>query len=90
MQQPERSEPLWEAVKAIPLERILVETDAPYVLPYCKDVFPPKQVRRTRNTSLILPAVIEKIARLKGVSPETVAEVTARNAIRLFCLPVEL
>lgn len=90
LQQSERAEPLWQAVKAIPLERILVETDAPYVLPYCKDVFPPKQVRRTRNTSLILPAVIEKIARLKGVSPETVAEVTARNAIRLFCLPVEL
>jgi TatD DNase family protein len=90
LQQPERSEKLWEAVKAIPLERILVETDAPFVLPYCKDVFKPKQVRRMRNTSLSLPAVIERIAQLKGVSPETVAEVTTRNAIRLFDLPVEL
>ena len=88
LQQPERSESLWEAVKAIPLERILVETDAPFVLPYCKDVFKPKQVRRTRNTSLVLPAVIGKIAQLKGVSYEEVEIVTARNAIRLFGLPV--
>jgi TatD DNase family protein len=88
LQQPERAESLWEAVKAIPLERILVETDAPFVLPYCKDVFKPKQVRRTRNTSLVLPAVIGKIAQLKGVSHEEVEIVTARNAIRLFGLPV--
>jgi TatD DNase family protein len=88
LQQPERSESLWEAVKAIPLDRILVETDAPFVLPYCKDVFKPKQVRRTRNTSLVLPAVIGKIAQLKGVSHEEVEIVTARNAIRLFGLPV--
>ena len=88
LQQPERSESLREAVKAIPLDRILVETDAPFVLPYCKDVFKPKQVRRTRNTSLVLPAVIKKIAQLKGVSHEEVEIVTARNAIRLFGLPV--
>jgi TatD DNase family protein len=88
LQQPERSESLWEAVKAIPLDRILVETDAPFVLPYCKDVFKPKQVRRTRNTSLVLPAVIGKIAQLKGVSYEEAEKVTARNAIRLFGLPV--
>ena len=88
LQQPERSESLWEAVKAIPLDRILVETDAPFVLPYCKDVFKPKQVRRTRNTSLVLPAVIGKIAQLKGISYEEVEKVTARNAIRLFGLPV--
>ena len=90
LQQPERAESLWEAVKAIPLERILVETDAPFVLPYCKDVFKPKQLRRTRNTSLVLPAVIEKIAQLKGLPYEEVEKVTARNAIRLFGLPVEM
>ena len=88
LQQPERSEPLWEAVKAIPLERILVETDAPFVLPYCKDIFKPKQLRRTRNTSLILPAVIEKIAQLKDCTYEEVEEMTARNALRLFGLQV--
>ena len=89
LQQPERSESLWEAVKAIPLDRILVETDAPFVLPYCKDVFKPKQVRRTRNTSLVLPAVIGKIAQLKGVSYAEVEKATAQNAIRLFDLSVE-
>ena len=85
----ERAGQLWEAVKAIPLDRILLETDAPFILPYCKDVIPGKQLRRTRNTSLILPAVAEKIAELKGITPEEVAAATTENAIRLFRLPVE-
>ena len=72
----------------IPLDRILVETDSPYVLPYCKDILPPKLVRRCRNSSLILPRVIDEIARIKGVSPEEVERVTAQNAIDLYRLPV--
>lgn len=90
LQQEDRATELWEAIRQTPLERILLETDAPYVLPYCKDVIAPKQLRRARNTSLILPAVAGKIAELKGVSPETVARVTAENAVRLFSLPVSL
>ena len=89
LQPEERAEALWEAVIHMPLDRILVETDAPFILPYCKDVIQPKLLRRTRNTSLILPAVIEKIARLKGLSPEEVERVTAENAIRLFNLPLD-
>ena len=88
LQQEERAGDLWEAVKHIPLDKILVETDAPFILPYCKDVLPPKLLRRTRNTSLILPAVIEKIAQLKGISEEEVEQAAAENAIRLFDLPV--
>ena len=88
LQQEERAGALWEAVKHIPLDKILVETDAPFILPYCKDVLPPKLLRRTRNTSLILPAVIEKIAQLKGISAEEVERAAAENAIRLFDLPV--
>ena len=84
---PARNEGLKEAVKHIPLDRILVETDSPYVLPYCKDVLPPKLVRRTRNSSLILPWVIAEIAALHGVSPEEVERITAENAIRLYRLP---
>lgn len=84
---PARNEKLKEAVKHIPLERIVVETDSPYVLPYCKDVLPPKLVRRTRNSSLILPRVIDEIAAIKGVTPPEVERVTAENAIRLFRLP---
>ena len=84
---PARNEKLKEAVKQIPLECILVETDSPYVLPYCKDVLPPKLIRRTRNSSLILPGVIDEIARLQGRTPEEVERVTAENAIRLYRLP---
>lgn len=88
LQPEERAKDLWEALADIPLDRILVETDAPYILPYCKDVLPGKQLRRARNTSLILPAVIEKIAELKGVAPEEVERATAENAIRLFKLQI--
>ncbi len=90
LQPQERAGALWEAVRAIPLERILVETDAPYVLPYCKDIFSGKKLRRTRNSSLILPAVIEKIAQLKALPAEVVERATAENAIRLFSLPIQL
>ena len=88
LQLEERAKDLWEAIPGIPLERILIETDAPFILPYCKDVIRPKLLRRARNTSLILPAVIEKIAQLKGVTPEEVEKATAENAIRLFRLPI--
>ena len=69
-------------------ERILVETDAPFILPYCKDVIQPKLLRRARNTSLILPAVINKIAELKGIPAEEVEQATTENVIRLFNLPI--
>ena len=85
---PARNERLKAAVPMIPLERIVIETDSPYVLPACKDVLPPKLVRRARNSSLILPRVIDEIARLKGVSSEAVERVTARSAIELYRLPV--
>ena len=88
LQQEERAGALWEAIKHIPLDRILVETDAPFILPYCKDVIQPKLLRRARNTSLILPAVVEKIAELKGLSSEEVETATTENAIRLFGLPI--
>ena len=90
LQPEERAKALWEAVAHIPLDRILVETDAPFILPYCKDVIRPKLLRRTRNTSLILPAVIEKIAQLKKISAAQVERTTAENTIRLFRLPIDL
>ena len=83
---PARNEKLKAAVDKIPLERIVVETDSPYVLPYCKDVLPPKLVRRTKNSSLILPRVIAEIAALKGIDAAQVEHVTAENAIRLYHL----
>ena len=89
LQLEDRAKELWEAIPVIPMERILVETDAPFILPYCKDVIQPKLLRRARNTSLILPAVIEKIAALKGVDAGTVEQTTAKNAIHLFSLPID-
>ncbi len=86
LQLEERAKALWEAIPHIPLDRILVETDAPFILPYCKDVIQPKLLRRARNTSLILPAVINKIAELKGVPADEVEQATTENAIRLFNL----
>ena len=88
LQPEERAKMLWEAVEKVPLERILVETDAPFILPYCKDTLPPKLLRRTRNSSLILPEVIGKIAQLKNLSPSQVEKATTENTIRLFSLPV--
>ena len=90
LQLEERAKDLWEAIPHIPLNRILVETDAPFILPYCKDVIQPKLLRRARNTSLILPAVINKIAELKNISADEVEKATTENVVRLFRLPVEL
>ena len=89
LQLEERAKDLWDAIPHIPLDRILVETDAPFILPYCKDVIQPKLLRRARNTSLILPAVIKKIAKLKGMPTEEVEQATTTNVIQLFNLPID-
>ena len=89
LQQEERAKDLWEAVRRVPLDRILVETDAPFILPYCKDTLPPKLLRRTRNTSMILPEVIKKVAELKNTSEDIVERTTMENVIQLFDLPIE-
>ena len=86
LQLEERAKDLWEAIPHIPLDRILLETDAPFILPYCKDVIQPKLLRRARNTSLILPAVIKKIAELNDISADEVEQATMKNTIRLFSL----
>ena len=67
---------LVETVKAIPLERILLETDSPYMAP--------EPHRGTRNCSLYLPHVVARIAEIKGVAEETVEQVTQENAFALF------
>lgn len=67
---------LKETVEALPLERILLETDCPYMAP--------EPHRGERNDSSYIPFVVEKIAELKGVSIETVERVTEENARKLF------
>ena len=65
-----------EVAAKIPLERLLIETDAPYLSPV--------PFRGKRNDSAKLPFIAEAIAMLRGISPEAVAAATAENAIRLF------
>ena len=69
---------LKEAVAYIPLERILLETDSPYLSP--------EPNRGKRNSSLNLPYIAEAVAELKGIGSEEVIEVTRQNAERLFRL----
>lgn len=87
LQKGDRADALRGALKSVPLEWLLVETDSPFILPDLTGIMPGKLRRRARNTSLILPAVIEEIARIKGLSPEEVERVTTQNACRLFGLP---
>lgn len=72
------SKTLQEAVKNIPLEQIVIETDAPYLTP------PPN--RGKRNEPRFVKFVAEKIAEIKGMSVEEVAAATNANAIALFGL----
>ena len=70
------SRKLKEAVEYIPLDRILLETDSPYLAP--------EPYRGRRNSSLNLHYVAQAIAELKGISYEEVVETTEQNACRLF------
>ena len=67
-----------EVVAVTPLDRIVVETDAPYLTPV--------PFRGKRNDSRYLPYVIEKMARWKGVTPEEMADITLENGKRLYGL----
>lgn len=67
---------LKETVQKIPLSKILLETDAPYMAP--------EPYRGKRNQSGYLSFVAEKIAEIKGISAEEVEETTRNNAKELF------
>lgn len=67
---------LKEAAAAIPIEKILLETDCPYLAPVPN--------RGKRNSSLNLPYVAQEIAQIKGISREEVVSITCENAQRLF------
>jgi TatD DNase family protein len=71
---------LRELVKAIPHDRLLVETDAPYLLP--RDL-QPKPAHR-RNEPKYLPHIVKVIAACRGESFPAVAAATTRNALQLF------
>lgn len=64
------------ALSVIPMDRLLVETDCPYMAP--------EPYRGRRNDSSYVGKVAEKIAEQKGISPEEAARITCENARRLF------
>lgn len=65
-----------EAAEYVPLDRILIETDSPYLTP--------EPHRGKRNSSLYVHYVAEKLAEIKGVSAEEIERVTFENAKRCF------
>lgn len=69
---------LRDAVQKIPLDRIVLETDAPYVKPL--------NCQSEVNTSLELPKVVQVLSELKGISCEEIIGKTTENAKRLFQL----
>ena len=70
-----------QIVSDIPLDRLLIETDCPYLtpLPY----------RGKRNEPAYVSFVADKISQIRGLSSGVVAENTAQNAVQLFRLPVQ-
>ena len=78
-----RGAELRAAVPLIPLDRLLVETDAPYLLP--RDLKPPPRGRR--NEPQFLAHVLERVAALLEQPADVVARATTANAERLFGLP---
>ena len=65
-----------EVAKYVPLDRIVLETDCPYLAPEPK--------RGKRNSSLYIHYVAEKLAEIKGVTPEEVARITCENAKKCY------
>jgi TatD DNase family protein len=75
------AETLAEVVRGLPLEKLLIETDCPYLSPVPH--------RGKPNEPAFVPLVAAKIAELKGLTVEDVGRVTTLNARRLFRLPVD-
>lgn len=69
-----------ESAKMIPQDRLLIETDCPFLAPVPK--------RGKRNEPAFVHYVAEFVANLRGVSLETIANTTTRNACQLFSLPL--
>jgi TatD DNase family protein len=69
-----------EVATEIPLEFLMVETEAPYLAPH--------PLRGKRNEPALVVLVAEEIARLKNISIEEVAKVTTENALKFYKIPV--
>ena len=70
------SKKAWAACEAVPIDRLLLETDCPYMAP--------EPYRGRRNDPSLVPFVAAKIAQLRGLTPEDIGKATSENARRLF------
>ncbi|MCL2226150.1 MAG: TatD family hydrolase [Oscillospiraceae bacterium] len=68
-----------EVLEKMPADRIMVETDCPYLTP--------EPYRGKRNSSLYLPHVVEKVAQVRNVTVEEAAALTMENGKRFFGIP---
>ena len=65
-----------EIIEMVPIEKILIETDSPYLAP--------EPVRGTTNNSINLKYIVKKIASVKEINEEEIARITYENAERIF------
>jgi TatD DNase family protein len=73
-----KAEPLREVARLVPLERLLVETDCPYLAPV--------PLRGRRNEPAFVVETVRFLAQLRGVEPEELGRLTSANFSRLFGL----
>src|SRR5205085_11717319 len=67
-----------EVARMVPLDRVLVETDSPHLVP--------QPLRARRNEPLFVRYIAEKLADIRGMTFDEIAQVTTANAVRLFGL----
>lgn len=67
---------VWEVLSSVPLDRILIETDSPYLTP--------EPFRGKRNEPAYIPYILAKITDYLGKTTDEMAQITTRNACRLF------
>ena len=70
---------LEDVIRVVPMDRFMLKTDCPYL--------PPHPHQNKRNSPLLLPLIAEKIAEIKGITPNEVAETAFNNAHRFFRVP---
>jgi TatD DNase family protein len=78
-----RGQSLRDIVSLIPLDRLLIETDAPYLTP--RTIRP--KPKSSRNEPCYLPFIVKEIASITGLDQEEIAWQTSRNAEKVFDFP---
>lgn len=81
-----RFEHLKEVIQYVPLDRMMIETDAPFMLPKNVPYSLLKKYHERRCEPAFLPFVAGTVAQFKGISLDKVAEETTKNAKKFFCI----